>query len=149
MPSENHLRAKPLLALSFVVIMLGLAGCNDSGLPTVSVRGKITFAGGPPPKPGSIAFAPMSVSEGLPHRPGMANFGTDGEFQVTSFRENDGLIPGTYQASVDCWLQNPNPSVPSTFEKYNAVPKDFHPEPITVDPEADVVEVVIDVPKKK
>jgi hypothetical protein len=138
-----------VVGISSVVVVLGMAGCNDSGMPTVPVRGTVTFAGGLPPKPGSIAFAPIEVTEGLPHRPGVANFSTNGEFEVTSYRENDGLIPGTYQPSVDCWLQNPNPSDPSTFERFNAVPKGFNPPPITVDAEASVVEVVIDIPPKQ
>jgi hypothetical protein len=140
---------KTHVAISLALIVMGLNGCSDNGLPLVPVRGKVTFAGGPPPKPGSVAFAPIAVADGLPHRPGTANFDTSGEFEVTSFRENDGLIAGTYQASVDCWLQNPNPSDPRTFERYNAVPKDFSPPPITVDSEAGEVEIVIDVPPKK
>jgi hypothetical protein len=149
MHCRNGERLRRIIGIPAVVFLLGHAGCDDSGLPTVPVRGKVTFAGGPPPKPGSVAFAPITVAEGLPHRPGTANFGTDGEFQVTSFHENDGLIPGTYQASVDCWLKNPNPSEPSSFERFNAVPKGFQPPPITVDADAGVVEVAIDVPKKE
>jgi hypothetical protein len=138
-----------LIALLMGVLLLAPIGCSDKGLPIVPVRGKVTFDGGPPPKPGSIAFAPISVADGLPHRPGTANFGTDGQFEVTSFRENDGLVAGTYQASVDCWLQNPSATDPSSFERFNAVPKGFQPPPVTVDADASVVEVVIDVPKKK
>jgi hypothetical protein len=139
-----------LLIGTLIVALIALIGCRDSGLPTIPVRGKVTFAGGPPPKPGSIAFSPIRVQEGLPNRPGRGNFGTDGEFEITSFQENDGLIPGTYQPHIECWLQNPNPNVPSTFDTYNAVPKDFQPETVTVDADAGVVELVIDVaPKKK
>jgi hypothetical protein len=125
-----------------------VAGCNDNGLPLVPVHGKVTFAGGPPPKPGSIAFAPIEIADGLPHRPGTASFDNSGEFEVTSFRPGDGLIEGTYQATIDCWLKSPTASDPSTFERFNAVPKGYNPPPIEVKSDAGEVEVVIDVPKK-
>jgi hypothetical protein len=141
---------KRLIAFSTVVACLGLAvGCNDSGLPLVPVYGKVTFAGGPPPKPGSITFSPVSVDEGLPSRPGTAGFGTSGEFQVTSFQKNDGLVPGVYEAKIDCWMKDPYASDPTTFERFNHVPKDYKPPHITVSADADEVEVNFDVPPKK
>jgi hypothetical protein len=137
-------------ALPILVILLGsIAGCSDSGLPLVPVHGTVTFAGGPPPKPGSITFMPLTVAEGLPRRPGTANFDTSGKFQVTSFRENDGLVAGTYRASIDCWLRDPNASDPTTFERFNAVPKNYEPATITVSEEAGEVEVNFDVPPKQ
>jgi hypothetical protein len=145
--------AKPIrltyyLAASVGVVLTCFLGCTDSGLPIVPVRGKVTFNGGPPPKPGSVTFSPISVAEGLPHRPGTANFDTSGEFEATSFKPGDGLIEGTYQASVDCWLQNPSASDPGSFERFNAVPKGFQPPTVEVKADAGVVEVNIDVPKK-
>jgi hypothetical protein len=141
---------KRLFALCIVIAWLGLiAGCSDNGLPMVPVRGKVTFAGGPPPKPGTITFMPMTVDVGLPRRPGTANFGTDGEFQVTSFRENDGLVAGTYQAAIECWMREPSASDPTTFERFNHVPKSYEPEPVVVNADADEVVVNLDVPKKK
>ena len=137
-------------ALTIAVVLLGpLIGCGDTGLRVVPVNGKVTFAGGPPPKPGTITFMPIAIAEGLPSRPATALFGEDGSFHVTSFKKNDGLIPGTYHARVDCWKQQPTLNNPITFETYNYVPKNFQPPPISVDPNADEVEVVIDVPKKK
>jgi hypothetical protein len=135
----------PILLMSLALF----AGCNDSGLPLVPVYGTVTFAGGPPPKPGSITFMPVTVAEGLPRRPGTANFDTSGVFQVTSFRENDGLVAGTYRASIDCWLKDPSASDPTTFERFNAVPKDFQPPEIIVSEDAGKVQVNFDVPPKK
>jgi hypothetical protein len=138
------------LALALAVVLLGaVMGCSDSGLPLVPVSGKVTFAGGPPPKPGSITFVPIAVAEGLPNRPGTANFDVSGKFRVTSFKPNDGLVPGTYQANLDCWMRDPYAHDPTTFERFNHVPRDYQPPPVTVDPDADEVVVNFDVPKKK
>jgi hypothetical protein len=137
--------ALPLAAVLLAVI----AGCSDNRLPMVPVQGKVTFAGGPPPKPGSITFSPITVAEGLPQRPGTANFDESGEFRVTSFKKNDGLVPGTYEAVIDCWMRNPDASDPTTFERFNHVPRNYRPPPISVDAEAGEVEVNFDVPKKK
>jgi hypothetical protein len=136
--------------LAFELLLIGLvAGCGDGGLPVVPVNGKVTFAGGPPPKPGTITFTPIRPAEGMPSRPATANFDANGNFHVTSFKEHDGLVPGTYHACIDCWMRPPTLTNPITFETYNYVPKNFEPPPIAVDPDANVIEVVIDVPKKK
>jgi hypothetical protein len=114
----------------------------------VPVSGKVTFQGAPPPVAGTISFVPISVQEGLPHRPGTAQFSTDGTFRVTSFKPNDGLLPGKYGARIDCWKGNPaTSSDPNAFEKLNYVPKDFAPPPVVVDAKSGGVEVAIDVPK--
>lgn len=86
----------------------------------------------------------------MPRRPATAEFGTDGIFHVTSFKKNDGLIPGKYGARIECWKANPaTSSDPNTFETLNYVPKDFAPSPVEVDAKAEEVDVVIDVPKKQ
>jgi hypothetical protein len=129
--------------------MIVSVGCSGTGLPIVPVNGKVTFAGGPPPKPGTITFTPITVEPGMPNRPGNAAFDEQGTFQVTSFKENDGLVPGTYHANIACWTGTPSSGDPSSFQRLNLVPAGFEPEPIKVDADADVVEVIIDVPKKK
>jgi hypothetical protein len=140
---------RSIARLVIVLLLAAVLGCSKSGLPIVPVHGKVTFGGGPPPKPGTITFMPTKVAEGLPRRPGTASFGKNGEFQVTSFRKNDGLVPGTYSARVDCWKETPTLANPATFETYKLVPKDFEPPSVAVEADAGVVEVAIDVPKKK
>jgi len=135
----------------FVVVGLAetTAGCGNNGLPLVPVSGKVTFAGAKPPAAGTVTFTPINVQQGLPHRPGSAHFDEQGDFQVTSFKEKDGLIPGTYYARVTCWKGKPSSSDPSSFERLNYVPKDFQAAPVVVDKKAGSVEVAIDVPRKK
>ena len=88
------------------------AGCGSSGPEVVPVRGKVSFGGAEWPKPGALHFTPIEPAPGLPRRPGMGQFDTDGSFTVTTFTEGDGLIPGHYKVAVECWEVPPqmNPS---------------------------------------
>jgi hypothetical protein len=137
------------LVTMFAALCSAVAGCSDNGLPLVPVTGTVTFSGGPPPKAGTVTFTPVAIEPGLPNRPGNAAFDTDGRFQVTSFKKNDGLIPGTYHAIVSCWQGTPSSSDPSSFERLNYVPAAFSPDPVVVSADVGSVEVTIDVPKKK
>jgi len=110
----------------------------------VPVQGKVTFDGGPPPAEGGIFFAPVEVAAGLPRRPGMARFGMDGQFTVTSFSGGDGLVPGTYRVNVECWKVPPTMETPG--ESY--VADDYHPADVKVAPDAGSVDVPLDVRKK-
>ena len=141
--------SRTILLLMFGGLAGTTCGCGDNGLALVPVSGKVMFAGNAPPRDGTITFTPLSVPEGLPRRPGSAHFDKEGDFQVTSFKENDGLIPGTYYASITCWMGAPSSSDPSSFERLNYVPKDFQAPPVVVKKTDDEVTVVIDVPQKK
>lgn len=116
---------------------------------TVPVTGKVTFDHGPCPAEGTIAFSPISVDEGLPRRPGTAQFGKDGIFHATSFRNGDGLVPGRYRAIVSCWMGEPNNDDPSSYEKMNYIPRSYKPQEFVVDRSAGAVEIAIDIPPKK
>jgi hypothetical protein len=136
-----------LVLLLLVLAVSAETGCGDSGVRTVPVNGKVTFVGGPPPTGGTIIFSPTTVAEGVPNRPGRAQFDKQGSFTVTSFQKDDGLLPGTYHPNISCWKGNPDSNDPSSFERLNYVPKDFKPEPVTVSADADEVNVVINVPE--
>jgi hypothetical protein len=139
-----------LLSRFVLIGWLGcIAGCGGHGLPLVPVKGKVTFAGGPPPAAGTISFTPVSTKEGLPHRPGSAKFDEQGVFRVTSFKANDGLLPGNYTMRISCWMRQPSSDDPSSFERFNYVPKNFSPPQVVVDEAGGEVEVSVDVPKKK
>lgn len=135
----------------FMSLFVGLllAGCDSGAMQTVPVSGQITFDGGPCPAEGTIAFSPVTTEEGLPRRPAIARFKTDGTFTVTSFIEGDGLLPGTYAPVVSCWLGEPNNKDPKSFKRLNAVPTDFKADDIVVKPSSDLIHVEINVPKKK
>ena len=86
-----------------LLMLLVAAGCG-SGLPqTVKVSGRVTFDGQPPPAAGSILFLPVEPAEGFPLRPGSGAFGTDGKYAAQTFEPGDGLMPGKYLISIECW----------------------------------------------
>ncbi len=138
------------LAISvFFGLTAAIAGCGADGLATIPVRGTIAFGGASPPAKGSIAFSPISVEQGMPRRPGTAEFDVDGMFEATSFRQGDGLLPGRYRAIVSCWTGEPSNSDPQSFERLNAVPKNYKPEEFTVEPSGEPVTLTLNVPAKK
>ncbi|MCA9236798.1 MAG: hypothetical protein KDA44_15085 [Planctomycetales bacterium] len=85
-------------------------------------------------------------AEGLPYRPGTAAFGTDGEFTATSFKDGDGLLPGTYQVRVIC-LSAPPAGVP--LDSVSLVPLDWAPEDLVVKGDEGEISVEYDIPPKK
>jgi hypothetical protein len=139
-------RLAPIIA---VLLAVSTLGCDKKGVTTVPVTGKVTFAGGPPPAKGSIIFRPVSTPDGLPKRPGTAEFDESGLFQTTSFKKNDGLIPGTYAVRIDCWMGHPSGDDPGSQERLNHVPKNYEPPEVKVEVGASSVELTFDVPKKK
>lgn len=126
-------------------------GCGRGELEVVPVRGKVTFGGGEWPKPGVLYFTIDQAAEGLPGRPGVGHFGTDGNFTVTTFTEGDGLIPGQYKIGVECWEVAPTMGgsgppkmyVPARYQ--NALTSDLK---LTVESGQRVVEVNFDIPKQ-
>ena len=132
--------------LAASLLVLGVCGCGKSDRPlTVPVRGKVTFGGGPCPQSGNIRFAPLEVAEGLPRRPGRADFDTNGEYRVTSYQENDGLVPGKYRVLVECW------KVPPADGKLGVsyIEPSFQPPELAVESQSDSVTFDIDIPNAK
>jgi hypothetical protein len=131
------------LVCVFGLTLLVAAGCSGDGLTTVPVRGKITFGGGPPPAEGAVFFAPLEVEPGFPRRPGRARFGVDGTYAATSFEQGDGLVPGTYRVSVECW-QTPPGMGGSAGVSY--VGASFDPPNLVVSEEQGPIEHDLEVP---
>jgi hypothetical protein len=136
---------KPRRGLVWLCALL-LAGCGGSELPLVDVSGKVTFAGGPCPKPGSISFVPeRPEGDSSLKRAGTARFNEDGVFDATSYEPGDGLLPGKYTAIIDCWERPPEQ--PQDYQTLNHVPESYRPE-FEVPADQSSFEVNFDVPKK-
>jgi hypothetical protein len=140
-------RSRWLLAVG--ISMLGVHGCTRNELPLVPVRGLVRFAGGPCPAQGNVTFAPIEVEAGLPRRPGSAAFQTDGQFAVTSFQKDDGLLPGRYKVSVTCYSGLPDPTSSDPWGDVSYVPNDYQPQELIVKRDSDPIELTYDVPTKK
>lgn len=132
----------------FGLMLIVSLGCGG-GLPTVPVSGVVTFDGGACPAPGNVIFKPVEIEEGLPSRPGRAQFGTDGRFEVTSFNEGDGLLPGTYIAEVSCDKGIPDFSSKTPWEDIALIAKEYEPETIVLERDASELVLTLDVPGKK
>jgi hypothetical protein len=111
-------------------MMLAIAVGCDSSRGVVPVAGTIRFAGKAPPNSGYVYFVPLdpsaAESDDAP-RSGTALFTKDGSFEVSTFREGDGLRPGRYEARVDCSL----PAEAHAAAK-SAVPASFKPPEVTI-----------------
>lgn len=95
------------------VILLGcvVSGCSRGSPGMVPVSGRVTFGGTNPPATVELYFAPAPVEDAaasVPQRAGRAIASPNGTFQVSSLREGDGLLPGTYEVRLVCWRTPPN-----------------------------------------
>lgn len=153
--SSRHVSShRQPLVLPWIVhclFLLILTGCGRSGPELVPVDGTITFGGGPWPKAGVLIFAVDSPAIGMPSRPAMGLFDTDGRLAVTTFTKGDGLIPGKYKMGVECWEVRPDMMSPTPPKSY--VPQRYgSPQTsgltVVVEPGQKVVTLNLDVPKE-
>lgn len=140
------------LTLLACLASLGLfpgVGCHRSGVSTVPVHGKITLAGGPWPRPGVLRFLHVQAAPGMPLRPTLVPFDANGSFRARSYNDIDGLIPGKYQISVDCW--EVPPKMDSPVPPKSAVPVKYQSPAtsgleVTVEPNQRNIELNFDIP---
>ncbi len=84
-------------------ILLAVAGCGSDRPTTIPVSGRVTFDGADPLAAGTLYFTIDTPAEGFPRRPTLAKFDEGGRFRVTTWDRNDGLMPGRYKITVECW----------------------------------------------
>jgi hypothetical protein len=126
--------------------LLLLAGCGRSGPETVEVHGHITFDGQPPPGGGEIIYVPVETPADHLVRPAMAVFEEDGYFEVSSFAKGDGLVPGKYNVTVECWIRRPTGL---TDPGVSAMPPNYGAPQLSIEPGTDgPINVEYDVPTK-
>ena len=114
----------------------------------VPVQGKITFGGKAWPKEGMLYFLPVEAPAGVSKRPGAALFDREGNFRAGSFGKGDGLLPGRYKITVECWEVAPSMEgppaksyVPAKYQ--NAATSDLELTAVAGAPQTGVV---LDVP---
>jgi hypothetical protein len=133
-----------LVWASLAAVSLLPIACRPSGPELITVKGKITYGGGPWPKPGTITFT------GGP-RPASVEFDTQGNFEVAAFEGRPGLMPGTYKIAVECWEVLPTMEPPSPGKSYvpakyqNGSTSGFE---VTVEAGKPLTDVTFDVPKE-
>ncbi len=84
-------------------------GCGTNPRPqTIQIKGKLTYDGGQWPAGGQLYLLPVQPAEGYPRRAAIAKYDVDGKFDSpTSWEEGDGVVPGKYRVSVECWKVKP------------------------------------------
>jgi hypothetical protein len=133
-------------SLSLLLTCVAFAGCWNNLPQTIRVSGRVTFDGGPPPAAGTVYFLPIEAGEGFPSRPAAGDFGKDGQFRATTFEPGDGLMPGKYLMSLECWQSPPdmsgNPGKTAVPKKYQSpqssgwkldITPDTRPQNVTLD----------------
>ena len=146
---NSSMSSRRIKGVAFAVLLLTTAGCDSGYEGLVPVSGTVTFDGGPPPAGGFLAFIPNDRAAGRPSRPGRATFQTDGAYQATSFKEGDGIYPGSYTVTVTCNKGAIDYSKKDAFGDASYVAKDFPGKQLVVEEGSDEVTLDIDVPLKK
>jgi hypothetical protein len=75
---------------------------------TVSVDGQVTYQGKPLDN-GSVVFSPAATVVDTPARPATAQLAPDGTYRLSSFRRDDGVMPGEYRVTVVSYISPPSP----------------------------------------
>ena len=109
-----------VLAATVVVL---LVGCGPGGPETIPIHGTVKLENGKVPGNCTVYFQPTEVADGDPLRPATANVDEAGEFEVTSFHEGDGLVPGTYQVKIVYFTLRPggNPEIEGHWQEHTRV----------------------------
>lgn len=100
------------------VVVIAVAGCSGSDRPTtVPVRGKVTYKGQPVTQ-GTVTFQPVKAAEGYPQRPATGTINSDGTYELATFENGDGAIPGEYQVAVISKTGEATVEEPNALEKW-------------------------------
>ncbi len=116
--------------LIVAVLALTLASCANGRKPVVPVRGKV-FLGGKPADGALVVFNPVGDKDPNAVRP-QGTVGSDGAFEMTTYKENDGAPPGEYSVTFVWLLENPK-----TKKEWSPLPTRY------MDPEKSGVRVTI------
>lgn len=103
---------------------LPLCGCGGQKYGMVPAVGHITYKG-QPLKFGSVAFHPIkTVQQGVPHRMGLGFIKTDGSYSLSTFKKDDGVMPGEYAVIVIC-REKPKASDPEDYSPPSIIPERY------------------------
>lgn len=117
------------------LIVVVVAGC-DSNPRRVPVSGLVTYQDAPL-RWGVIQLDPI---DGGP--PGLGEIQSDGTFRVTTFREFDGAVPGSYRVSFLVFPFDGPPAIYGRTQKGAKKKNDFLPVKYT-DPQRSGLQVII------
>jgi hypothetical protein len=88
-----------LFCLAAVTVCGFFGGCSGGEVATVPVHGKVTM-GGKPLTGGIVSFQPVQIAAGLPNHISQGAIQADGQYTLSSFRPDDGAVPGEYTVTI-------------------------------------------------
>ena len=137
--------------LIFVMAIILAVGCNR-GPRTYPVNGKVVFDDGSPLTTGGVVFSElMSTDAAGTNARGAID--AEGNFQLTTFNNNDGVLPGEHRFLVradrdaeDYTKRGiiPRPVIAERFEEYDTAELEF-----TIEERNNDLELVVTKPGKK
>ena len=77
-----------------------LAGCGADAGNMVSVTGRVTWEGAPATT-GNVTFTLASADTNGPARLATGQIQPDGTFVMSTLKQNDGVLPGTYRVAIN------------------------------------------------
>lgn len=106
------------------LLLVGVWACRstpDAPPTCYPVRGKVLLSDGTPLRGGRVTFSPKKAG-----KIAVGELGADGKFTLTSFRRDDGALPGDYIVTVVPVTYKTGSPVP--VPQANLVPKRFQEE---------------------
>jgi len=88
---------RPDLAACVLLLAITLAGCGSGGPRTYRIPGKLVYDDGTPVTGASVVLQTTVKDQAIAAR-GMAT--PDGKFELTTFKEGDGVVAGEHQVSI-------------------------------------------------
>lgn len=134
-------RIAPLFALALLV---PVAGCGDGNPKTYSIPGRLVYEDGKPVPGASVVFQ-TTVDGKVVSARGMA--GPDGRFELTTFKEKDGVVAGEHRVAVSPVPvpDDQKPAVPAVPPPYG----DFATSGLKATVAPDTSELVVTIARKK
>lgn len=94
----------PAWAMAALVVGGPLAGCGTTGLPgTVPIRGKVIY-NSQPLSQGEVRYVPVDPKVG---RQARGRLDKDGNFEMTTLKAGDGVLPGRYKVVIIALAPHP------------------------------------------
>jgi len=99
---------------AILLLPLIMVGCRNQNLPqTIPFSGKVYY-NGKPLEYGEMTFEVVNPAPGFPSRPAIASIQPDGQYKLSTFVADDGIVPGEYRVRILCFKGNPSFDVPAS-----------------------------------
>ena len=105
-PWFHFMKTRIIAALLGCWAAATVTGCGEKLPTTVPVTGQVIWQG-KPLTDGTVSFHPQQIAEELPKRTATGRLNQDGSFSLSTFRRDDGAVPGKYHVTIHSYLSEP------------------------------------------